>query len=142
VRSCFSDIAEALSAAQDFIYICGWSMHPETRLTRSGSSGGERIGELLKRKAAEKVTVCLLVRPLTNFSPHLPAGRLRHAGAPCSHIFSGPARWAIRWKRVRWRYACSNHSKYQNWPQCWMGELLSLLDSDTPIVAARPGCRC
>ena len=60
--SCFADIAEALEAAQDFIYICGWSVHPETRLTRSGATGGVKLGELLKRKAAERVTVCVLVR--------------------------------------------------------------------------------
>lgn len=63
VRSCWADMVAAIEAAQDFIYITGWSMHPETRLLRQGASGGVRIGELLKRKAAQKVNVCLLARP-------------------------------------------------------------------------------
>lgn len=64
VRSCWDDIVEALMGAEDFIYICGWSMHPETRLKRDRHGNGVTVGELLKQKAAEKVNVCLLVRTL------------------------------------------------------------------------------
>jgi hypothetical protein len=63
VRSCWTDIAEAIEAAKDFIYITGWSMHPHTRLTRDEADGGITIGDLLKQKAASRVCVCLLVCP-------------------------------------------------------------------------------
>lgn len=65
VRNCWEELVCALQQAEDFIYIVGWSMHPQTRLTRTGpdGAGGKTIGELLKQKALNRVTVCLLVRP-------------------------------------------------------------------------------
>ena len=72
VRSCWDDIVGALEAAQDFIYVCGWSMHPDTRLQRDRGGAGVTVGELLKQKAADKVNVCLLVRART---PHQLAHR-------------------------------------------------------------------
>jgi hypothetical protein len=61
VRSCWTDIAEAIEAAEELVYITGWSMHPGTRLIRNGGHDGIAIGTLLKQKAASKVNVCLLV---------------------------------------------------------------------------------
>ena len=64
VRNCWEEVVCALQQAEDFIYIVGWSMHPSTRLTRTGpdDAGGLTIGELLKAKAQARVNVCLLVR--------------------------------------------------------------------------------
>lgn len=64
MRNCWEELVCALREAEDFIYIVGWSMHPGTRLTRTGpsSADGETIGELLKQKAQDRVNVCLLVR--------------------------------------------------------------------------------
>lgn len=39
-------MAAALQDARDFIYICGWAMHPDTRLTRPGATEGVQIGAL------------------------------------------------------------------------------------------------
>eukprot|EP00892_Ulva_mutabilis_P001866 jgi/Ulvmu1/11680/UM008_0090.1 len=63
VRNCWEELVCALREAEDFIYITGWSMHPETRLTRTGHLGadGQTIGELLKQKAQDRVNVCLLI---------------------------------------------------------------------------------
>lgn len=65
VRNCWEELVCALQQAEDFIYIAGWSMHPETRLTRTGDAGagGVTIGDLLKAKAQARVNVCLLVCP-------------------------------------------------------------------------------
>ena len=79
VRSCWTDIARAIEGARDFVYITGWSMHPNTRLTRHGGDEGVEIGALLKRKAAEKVCVCLLVRrPAVTPARTLPPGTPAH----------------------------------------------------------------
>lgn len=59
---CWEDVYEAITGAQIFIYIAGWSVYPEIRLRRRGMQEGEEtFGELLKRKAEEGVSVLLLV---------------------------------------------------------------------------------
>jgi phosphatidylserine/phosphatidylglycerophosphate/cardiolipin synthase-like enzyme len=93
VRSCFADMVEALENARDFIYITGWSMHPETRLTRRGGTEGVKIGELLKRKAEEKVSVCLLVRAFSRnntFNKHATIS-LRASLLPITTSYMGEA---------------------------------------------------
>jgi hypothetical protein len=59
VRSCWDDITQSIRDAQDFIYITGWSIYPWLALQRPG---GVSMGELLKQRADEGVTVCMLVR--------------------------------------------------------------------------------
>ncbi|KAI5061954.1 hypothetical protein GOP47_0022493 [Adiantum capillus-veneris] len=58
---CWEDISDAISAARIFIYIAGWSVFTDISLRRRGSAVAESIGDLLKRKADEGVTVAMLV---------------------------------------------------------------------------------
>eukprot|EP00897_Mesotaenium_endlicherianum_P009629 jgi/Mesen1/8695/ME000052S08121 len=65
-KRCWEEIYEALSAAQHFIYISGWSVYGKIELVRDPArmipgSQGVTFGELLKRKADEGVRVLLLV---------------------------------------------------------------------------------
>ncbi|KAJ6330016.1 hypothetical protein OIU76_008778 [Salix suchowensis] len=65
VHRCWEDIFDAISNAKHLIYIAGWSLYPEITLVRDPSRpkpGGElKLGELLKKKAEESVTVLMLV---------------------------------------------------------------------------------
>ncbi|XP_011039694.1 PREDICTED: phospholipase D alpha 1-like [Populus euphratica] len=62
---CWEDIFEAISDAKHLIYITGWSVYTEITLIRDPNRrkpGGElKLGELLKKKAEEGVTVLMLV---------------------------------------------------------------------------------
>ncbi|KAH7277174.1 hypothetical protein KP509_39G037700 [Ceratopteris richardii] len=58
---CWEDISDAISAARIFIYIAGWSVFTDISLRRHGAAVAETVGELLKRKAEEGVTVSVLV---------------------------------------------------------------------------------
>ncbi|MCO5546852.1 hypothetical protein L7F22_000289 [Adiantum nelumboides] len=58
---CWEDISDAISAARIFIYIAGWSVFTDISLRRHGSAVAESIGDPLKRKADEGVTVAMLV---------------------------------------------------------------------------------
>jgi len=61
---CFRDMFNAMEAAQDFIYITGWSVFTETALLRERHGGGddpETLGVFLKRKAEEGVQVRIMV---------------------------------------------------------------------------------
>eukprot|EP00249_Psilotum_nudum_P022879 c28674_g1_i1 orf=191-2614(+) len=67
VSRCWEDVYQAISGAQHFIYIAGWSVFTQITLVRDperyfpGSGHGVALGELLKRKADEGVRVLLLV---------------------------------------------------------------------------------
>lgn len=60
--NCWNDIAKYIMEARDFIYICGWSVWTELVLVRDGSEyNGMNIGDMLKQKADQGVTVCVMV---------------------------------------------------------------------------------
>lgn len=63
-HSAWNDVHEAMTDAQYFIFITGWSVLPTISLLRSHSKTDEResFGELLKRKAASGVSVVFLDR--------------------------------------------------------------------------------
>ncbi|KAM0944906.1 putative phospholipase D [Dioscorea sansibarensis] len=62
---CWEDIFDAITNAQHFIYITGWSVYTEITLIRDSKrqkpGGDVTLGELLKRKASEGVRVLMLV---------------------------------------------------------------------------------
>lgn len=65
---CFLDMAKAIAGATQLIYITGWSVWTDLSLIRTDFPGDDGIiphkitlGELLKRKADEGVTVCVMV---------------------------------------------------------------------------------
>ncbi|KDP33596.1 hypothetical protein JCGZ_07167 [Jatropha curcas] len=62
---CWEEIFDAISNAKHLIYITGWSVNTEITLVRDPyrpKPGGEvKLGELLKKKADEGVTVLVLV---------------------------------------------------------------------------------
>jgi phospholipase D1/2 len=62
---CWEDIFDAISNAQHFVYIAGWSIYPEITLirdTRRQKAGGDlTLGELLKKRASEGIRVLMLV---------------------------------------------------------------------------------
>jgi phospholipase D1/2 len=64
-QRCWEDIFDAISNARNLIYITGWSVHTKITLIRDQArpkQGGEiTLGELLKRKANEGVTVLMLI---------------------------------------------------------------------------------
>ncbi|VVA23841.1 PREDICTED: phospholipase [Prunus dulcis] len=62
-QRCWEDIFDAITNARHFIYITGWSVYTEITLLRDPSRRKDDItlGELLKRKANEGVSVLLLV---------------------------------------------------------------------------------
>lgn len=57
----WTDLYSALSAAQRFIYITGWSVYTDIALVRGEEENQETVGELLKRKADEGVRVLIMV---------------------------------------------------------------------------------
>ncbi|XP_027356581.1 phospholipase D alpha 1-like [Abrus precatorius] len=62
-RKCWEDIYAAIMDAKHLIYITGWSVYTEITLVRDPNESRTRItlGELLKQKADEGVTVLMLV---------------------------------------------------------------------------------
>ncbi|WCJ26135.1 phospholipase D beta 1 [Euphorbia peplus] len=61
-RSCWSDIADAISQARRLIYITGWSVYHSVKLVRHGYDKKDcTLGDLLKLKSQEGVRVLLLV---------------------------------------------------------------------------------
>lgn len=62
---CWEDVFDAITNAQHFIYITGWSVYTEIALVRDSrrqKPGGDiMLGELLKKKASEGVKVLMLV---------------------------------------------------------------------------------
>ncbi|ESQ32074.1 hypothetical protein EUTSA_v10003659mg [Eutrema salsugineum] len=62
---CWEDIFDAIWNAKHLIYITGWSVYPDITLIRdpkrSRPGGNMKLGELLKKKAEENVTVLMLV---------------------------------------------------------------------------------
>ncbi|KAH7681651.1 phospholipase D1/2 protein [Dioscorea alata] len=62
---CWEDIFDAITNAQHFIYITGWSVYTEITLIRDSKrqkpGGDVTLGELLKKKASEGVRVLMLV---------------------------------------------------------------------------------
>lgn len=63
VHSCWTEIYDAISAAHKFVFLTGWSVHPDIMLTRGAASGEPKftLGDLLKAKARQGVDVRLLV---------------------------------------------------------------------------------
>lgn len=55
VHSCWSDMYDAITSAQKFVYLTGWSFHPEISLVRDESDPAKSrpLGELLK-EASER----------------------------------------------------------------------------------------
>ncbi|KAB1204621.1 Phospholipase D alpha 1 [Morella rubra] len=64
-KRCWEDIFDAISNARHLIYIAGWSVYPSITLIRDvrwpKQEGELTLGELLKKKADEGVTVLMLV---------------------------------------------------------------------------------
>ncbi|CAH8343917.1 unnamed protein product [Eruca vesicaria subsp. sativa] len=62
---CWEDIFDAIWDAKHLIYITGWSVYPDITLIRDPKrprpGGNLKLGELLKKKAEENVTVLMLV---------------------------------------------------------------------------------
>ena len=54
VRGTWMDMYNAMENARNFIFLTGWSFHPEIRLIRPD---GPMLGEVLKKKALEGVKV-------------------------------------------------------------------------------------
>ena len=59
VRALWEDLYDAIEGAEKFVYVVGWSVHPETRLLRHGEKGenAKHIGELLRSAADRGVDV-------------------------------------------------------------------------------------
>jgi hypothetical protein len=53
VHSCWGDVYDAISSAQKFVFLTGWSVHPLVPLVRDDPAKSKTIGELLK-EAAER----------------------------------------------------------------------------------------
>ncbi|KAE9603710.1 putative phospholipase D [Lupinus albus] len=58
---CWEDIYNAILDAKHFIYITGWSVYTEITLVRDPNKPKITLGELLKKKASEGVSVLMLV---------------------------------------------------------------------------------
>ncbi|KAL5552171.1 hypothetical protein UlMin_002347 [Ulmus minor] len=59
--SCCDDIFDAISQARHLIYIGGWSFYHKVKLLRGKNAEESMLGDLLKKKALEGVTVLLLL---------------------------------------------------------------------------------
>lgn len=57
----WEDLFDCISKAKHLVYITGWSVYTGIRLMRESGGESEMLGELLKRKANEGVSVLLLV---------------------------------------------------------------------------------
>lgn len=62
---CWIEMANAIMASTEFIYITGWAVWPELVMVRTDFPGDEwnglTLGEMLIQKAEEGVTVCVMV---------------------------------------------------------------------------------
>ena len=62
---CWSELSRAIMASTEFIYITGWAVWPELVMVRTEHEDDEwnglTLGEMLKQKAEEGVTVCVMV---------------------------------------------------------------------------------
>jgi phospholipase D1/2 len=64
---CWVDMLQCILAATELIYITGWAVWPELRMVRTGFPGDAALrdvgslADVLKRKAEEGVTVCVMV---------------------------------------------------------------------------------
>ncbi|KAJ1415919.1 Phospholipase D/Transphosphatidylase [Sesbania bispinosa] len=58
---CWEDIYNAIMDANYFIYITGWSVYTEITLIRDSRKSSIKLGDLLKMKADEGVTVLMLI---------------------------------------------------------------------------------
>lgn len=76
---CWEDIYRAISNAQRFIYIAGWSLYTEIALVRNEATG-TKLGDLLKKKAKDGVRVLLLV-----WDDRTSVNVLREAGLMATH---------------------------------------------------------
>lgn len=93
---CFRDMAAAIDAARDFVYITGWSVFTEISLLRERHGGGEdpeTLGVLLKRKAEEGVQVRIMVwDELMSTSGSVLGHDFEHKGMMMTHD-EGTSRW-------------------------------------------------
>uniref|UniRef100_J3LPF0 Phospholipase D n=1 Tax=Oryza brachyantha TaxID=4533 RepID=J3LPF0_ORYBR len=60
-RRCWEDVFDAITNARRIVYIAGWSVNTDVALVRDPRRPSGTLGELLKRKADQGVTVLLLV---------------------------------------------------------------------------------
>uniref|UniRef100_A0A0E0D1L0 Phospholipase D n=1 Tax=Oryza meridionalis TaxID=40149 RepID=A0A0E0D1L0_9ORYZ len=81
-RRCWEDVFDAISSARRMVYIAGWSVNTDVVLVRRPSSSSETLGELLKRKAEQGVTVLLLV---WNDRTSMGLGPIRRDGLMATH---------------------------------------------------------
>eukprot|EP00177_Eucheuma_denticulatum_P004874 GFKZ01008849.1.p1 GENE.GFKZ01008849.1~~GFKZ01008849.1.p1 ORF type:complete len:854 (-),score=136.54 GFKZ01008849.1:772-3333(-) len=62
---CWVEMAKAIMASTEFIYITGWAVWPELVMVRTELGGEEwmglTLGQMLKQKAEEGVKVCVMV---------------------------------------------------------------------------------
>ena len=62
---CWIDVSNAIMNATKFIYITGWAVWPELKMVRTYYEGDQwqdlTLGEMLKMKANQGVTVCIMV---------------------------------------------------------------------------------
>lgn len=95
---CFRDMYAAIDAAQDFVYITGWSVFTEISLLRERHGGGEdpeTLGALLKRKAEEGVQVRIMVwDELMSTSGSVLGHEYEHKGMMMTHDEGTAAKWS------------------------------------------------
>lgn len=62
---CWVEMAQAIMEATELIYITGWALWPELKMVRTTFEGDQwqdkTLGEMLKKKAEDGVTVCVMV---------------------------------------------------------------------------------
>uniref|UniRef100_A0A0E0KEK6 Phospholipase D n=1 Tax=Oryza punctata TaxID=4537 RepID=A0A0E0KEK6_ORYPU len=80
-RRCWEDVFDAINNARRMVYVAGWSVNTDVALVRRTSSS-ETLGELLKRKAEQGVTVLLLV---WNDRTSVGLGPIRRDGLMATH---------------------------------------------------------
>uniref|UniRef100_A0A0D9VUU3 Phospholipase D n=1 Tax=Leersia perrieri TaxID=77586 RepID=A0A0D9VUU3_9ORYZ len=78
-RRCWEDVFDAISKARRMVYVAGWSVNTDVVLVRAT---GTTLGELLKRKADEGVTVLMLV---WNDRTSVGLGPIRRDGLMATH---------------------------------------------------------
>jgi hypothetical protein len=58
VHSCWSDVYDAITSAQKFVFLTGWSFHPLIPLVRDDPAKCKPLGELLKEATDRCCEVC------------------------------------------------------------------------------------
>lgn len=62
---CWVELSQAIMEATELIYITGWALWPELKMVRTTFDGDQwqdkTLGEMLKKKAEDGVTVCVMV---------------------------------------------------------------------------------